>query len=106
MAGIANLMREQGPWRLLFTETETMRDSKISVTEYELHAYIDSELPVERRVDVGAWLLGHPEDAERVQSWRVIAEALNARYGRVADEPVPKRLEIERLVRQPPQIDL
>ncbi len=30
-----------------------------------------------------------------------MAEALHARYDSVADEPVPKRLEIERLVQQP-----
>ena len=30
-----------------------------------------------------------------------MAETLHARYDSVADEPVPKRLEIERLVRQP-----
>ena len=35
------------------------------------------------------------------RSWRAMAEALHARYDSVADEPVPKRLEIERLVRQP-----
>src|SRR5450756_1157687 len=78
-----------------------MSDPGIPVTEDELHAHIDNELPVERRGDVEAWLAGHPEDAERVQSWRAMAEALHARYDAVADEPVPKRLEIERLVRQP-----
>src|SRR4030088_3383160 len=78
-----------------------MTDAKIPVTEDELHAYIDNELPAERRGDVEAWLSTHPEDAERVQAWRAVADALHARYDRVADEAVPKRLEIERLVRQP-----
>ncbi|MGA2293309.1 anti-sigma factor family protein [Bradyrhizobium sp.] len=78
-----------------------MTDPKIPVTEDELHAYVDNELPAERRGDVEAWLSGHPDDAERVQSWRTMAEALHARYDAVADEPVPARLEIERLVRQP-----
>ena len=78
-----------------------MTEPKIPVTEDELHAYIDNELPPERRGDVEAWLAAHPDDAERVQSWRAMAEALHARYDSVADEPVPKRLEIERLVRQP-----
>ncbi len=78
-----------------------MTDPKIPVTEDELHAYIDNELPAERRGDVEAWLAGHPDDAARVQSWRAMAEALHARYDSVADEAVPKRLEIERLVRQP-----
>jgi anti-sigma factor RsiW len=78
-----------------------MTDAKIPVTEDELHAYVDNELPAERRGDVEAWLAAHADDAERVQSWRAMAAALHARYDAVADEPVPKRLEIERLVRQP-----
>jgi anti-sigma factor RsiW len=78
-----------------------MTEPKISVTEDELHAYVDNELPAERRDDVEMWLATHPEDDERVRSWRAMAEALHARYDAVADEPVPKRLEIERLVRQP-----
>src|ERR1700731_814616 len=85
-------------------ETTTMTDPKIPVTEDELHAYVDNELPAERRGDVEAWLAGHPDDAVRVQSWRAMADALHARYDSVADEAVPKRLEIERLVRQPRQI--
>jgi anti-sigma factor RsiW len=78
-----------------------MTEPKIPVTEDELHAYVDNELPAERRADVEAWLAGHPDDAARVQSWRAMAEALHARYDSVADEAVPKRLEIEQLVRQP-----
>src|SRR5437763_6504680 len=78
-----------------------MTDRNIPVTEDELHAYVDNELPAERRSDVEAWLASHPDDAARVQSWRTMAEALHARYDSVIDEAVPKRLDIERLVRQP-----
>ncbi len=78
-----------------------MTDPKIPVTEDELHAYVDNELPAERRGDVEAWLAAHAEDAGRVRSWREMAEALHARYDQVADEAVPTRLEIERLVRRP-----
>ena len=78
-----------------------MTDPKIPVTEDELHAFVDNELPAERRGDVDAWLTTHPEDAQRVQSWRAMADMLHARYDSVANEPVPGRLEIERLVRQP-----
>jgi len=78
-----------------------MTDPHIPVTEDELHAYVDNELPAERRGDVEAWLATHSDDAARVQSWRTMAEALHARYDSIADEAVPKRLEIERLVRQP-----
>lgn len=80
-----------------------MTERMISVTEDELHAYVDGELPPERRADVEAWLAAHPEDAERVRSWRAMAELLHARYDAVAHEPVPQRLEIERLVRRPRQ---
>jgi anti-sigma factor RsiW len=79
-----------------------MTDTKIPVTEDELHAYVDNELPAERRGDVEAWLAARPEDAARVQSWRAMAEMLHARYDSVLDEPVPKRLELERLS-QPPR---
>jgi anti-sigma factor RsiW len=78
-----------------------MTDPKIPVTEDELHAYVDNELPAERRGDVEAWLTARPEDAARVQSWRAMAELLHARYDSVLDEPVPKRLELERLAGPP-----
>mgnify|MGYP001037996609 CR=1 FL=1 len=78
-----------------------MTDPNIPVTEDELHAYVDDELPAERRGDVEQWLATHPDDAERVHSWRAMAAALHARYDAVAEESVPQRLEIERLVRQP-----
>src|SRR6476661_4146824 len=78
-----------------------MTQPKIPVTEDELHAYVDNELPTERRSDVEAWLSLHPDDAARVQSWRAMADALHSRYDSVAEEAVPKRLEIERLERRP-----
>ena len=57
-----------------------MTQPKIPVTEDELHAYVDNELPTERRSDVEAWLSLHPDDAARVQSWRAMADALHSRY--------------------------
>ncbi len=80
-----------------------MNDRNIPITEDELHAYVDDELPAERRADVEAWLATHPEDAGRVQSWRAMAEMLHARYDSVAQEQVPARLELERLERRPRQ---
>ena len=78
-----------------------MTEPNMPVTEDELHAYVDNELPAERRSDVEAWLSTHPDDAGRVRAWRAMAEALHARYDSVADEVIPKRLEIERLTRGP-----
>lgn len=78
-----------------------MPDQNISVTEDEIHAYVDGELPVERRAAVEAWLASHPEDAARVASWRAMADEIRARYGAVADEPVPPRLNLDRLASKP-----
>lgn len=74
----------------------------IPVTEDEIHAYVDNELPAERREAVEAWLASHPDDAERVRSWRAMTDALHAKYDRVADEAVPPHLNID-LLSQPPR---
>ncbi|CAN5194936.1 anti-sigma factor [soil metagenome] len=78
-----------------------MTDRNIPVTEDELHAYVDNELPAERRDAVDAWLAAHPGDAERVTSWRAMSEALHAKYDVVLDEPVPARLSVDALSRTP-----
>jgi anti-sigma factor RsiW len=69
------------------------------VSEDELHAYIDGELPTERRVVVAAWLGAHPEVATQVAAWRAQAEGIRARYSAVAKEPVPARLKLDYLAR-------
>jgi anti-sigma factor RsiW len=71
----------------------------MNVTEEELHAYVDGELPAERRNAVEAWLSTHPEDASRVTGWRAQIDAIRQRYGSLATEPVPARLDLDRLAR-------
>ena len=66
-----------------------MIDRNSPVTEDELHAYVDGELPADRQDAVEAWLAAHPDEAARVAAWRAQAEAIRARYGAVANEPVP-----------------
>ena len=78
-----------------------MTERDIPVTEDELHAYVDNELPAERAQAVQAWLVSHPEDAERVRAWRAMGDELHRRYGGVIDEPVPQRLDLDRLVTRP-----
>lgn len=78
-----------------------MTDHNIPVTEDELHAFVDNELPAERREAVEAWLAAHPDDAERVTSWRAMSDALHAKYDAVMDEPVPMRLSVDTLSRAP-----
>jgi len=75
-----------------------MIDRDSPVTEDELHAYIDGELPAERKEAVAAWLSEHPEQAATVASWRAQAEGIRGRYGAVVEEPVPERLKLDRVL--------
>jgi anti-sigma factor RsiW len=76
-----------------------MTDRDRPVTEDELHAYVDGELPDDRKGSVAAWLAAHPEDASLVAAWQAQAESIRARYGAVADEPVPARLQLEQIMK-------
>jgi anti-sigma factor RsiW len=67
--------------------------SEQPVSETDLQAYADGKLPEERRPAVAAWLAAHPEDAERIESYRQLAAELRSSYDGVLDEPVPERLE-------------
>jgi anti-sigma factor RsiW len=69
------------------------------ISEEDLHAYVDGEIAGGRCAEVEAWLATHPDDAARVAAWRAQAEAIRARYGGVADEPMPARLALAQLAR-------
>jgi len=62
------------------------------ISDADLQAYVDGRLPRERRAEVQAWLAAHPEDAERLESYRRIAEGLRDTYSPVLDEPLPANL--------------
>jgi len=74
-----------------------MTDRDQMISEDELHAYVDGELPADRRSAVEAWLAGHAEDAARVAAWRKQAELIQARYGGIVNEKVPQRLDFGRM---------
>jgi anti-sigma factor RsiW len=76
-----------------------MSNDNSPVTEDELHAYVDGELPADRLRAVEMWLASHPEDAARVANWRAQAEALRARYGAIAEQQVPARLKLDAMTR-------
>jgi anti-sigma factor RsiW len=76
-----------------------MSDRDSPVTPEELHAYVDGEMPADRRGAVEAWLAAHPDDAARVAAWRAQADAIHLRYGAIATEPVPPRFELDKLAR-------
>jgi anti-sigma factor RsiW len=74
-----------------------MKDNELPVTEDELHAYVDGELPQDRRAAVEAWLAAHSDDAARVASWRLQANAIRAHYADVATQPVPAKFSLDRI---------
>ena len=71
-----------------------MIDRDQIVSEDELNAYVDGELPAERLGAVEAWLATHPDDAMKVAAWRQQAELIRTRYGAVVNEKPPQRLDV------------
>ena len=61
-------------------------------TDDRLSAWLDGELPPAQADEVEAWLADHPEEAARVRLWAADREALRARLGPMAAEPVPEAL--------------
>src|SRR3974377_1592201 len=70
------------------------------VSEEELNAYVDNELPAGGCRVVEAWLSTHPDDAARVAAWRKQAELLCQRYGHLEYETPPPRFDLDRLTRR------
>ena len=69
-----------------------MTDPAGHVTEAELHAYVDGELTPERRRAVEAHLASHPEDADRLQSYRGHDLLIRRTYRSLAERPIPEPL--------------
>jgi anti-sigma factor RsiW len=61
------------------------KDDK-TVSEPELHAYVDDELDAQRRLEVEAWLATHPDAAGRLRDYRQIQAQLHARFDKVLTE--------------------
>lgn len=64
----------------------------------QLSAWLDGELDDTTKAAVDAWLHEHPDDAARVRLWAADRSALRARFGPLADEPVP--VALQRLVHE------
>ncbi|MCG5241727.1 anti-sigma factor family protein [Azospirillum doebereinerae] len=62
------------------------------VTEADLHAWLDGELPEERRASVERHLADHPEEARRFERYRAQRALLSHSFGPLIDQPVPDRL--------------
>jgi len=77
-----------------------MSDPGRPIAEEELHASVDDQLEPERRPAVQHYLQEHPDVARRVAAWRAQRDALRSAFASVADEPIPPRLSLERLVQE------
>lgn len=66
--------------------------SDTPITEGDLQAYADGRLPEARRAAVEAWLATRPDEAERIASYRRLANEVRAAYDSMIAEPVPERL--------------
>jgi len=64
------------------------------ITEADLHAYVDGQLPEARAAEVAAFLDQHAEARARVQGWRDQNRRLREWLAPVADEPLPLRLPL------------
>lgn len=63
-----------------------------SITEAELQAHVDGQLSPERQQAVELHLSQHPEEAQRLDSYRAQKRALRALFDPVLDEAMPTRL--------------
>ncbi|TWA71830.1 anti-sigma factor RsiW [Azospirillum baldaniorum] len=62
------------------------------VTEAELHAWMDGELPEERRGEVERHLAGNPDLARRFDRYRAQRTMLQGTFGPLIDRPLPEAL--------------
>ncbi|GAA0769197.1 anti-sigma factor [Ideonella azotifigens] len=76
-------------------------DADTPVTEAELHAWLDGQLPAARQQEIEAYLASRPEEAARLADYRGQKAALRALFDPVLDEAAPARLLRAAAPRQP-----
>lgn len=62
------------------------------VTEAELQAYVDGQLPAARQAEIAAYLAQRPEESQRVAAYRAQRQELRRLFDAVLDEPLPARV--------------
>ncbi len=68
------------------------------IGEDDLTAYVDGELPPERRALVEKWLAAHPEDRARVTEDQQIKARLADSLAALADTSLPDQLRVDRIM--------
>lgn len=64
-----------------------------ALTDEQLCAWLDGELPPAEHEAVSTWLRQHPDDAARVQAWRDAEQALREQLPAPLDEPLTPALQ-------------
>ena len=77
-----------------------------TISEDDLHAYVDGLLPPDRALEVEAWLAQHPDRAAEVALWQRQNEALTALFPPIAPESIPERLKPRQLALRPRGVTL
>lgn len=67
-------------------------DGTPSITDIELHAFVDGQLPSDRLPEIVAFLAARPEVLRQVEDWRAQSLAMKHLLDPVLDEAVPPRL--------------
>lgn len=62
------------------------------ITEADLHAYVDGQLPLGRQREIEAYLADRPAEAQRVATYRAQKSELHALFDPVLDEVAPQRI--------------
>src|SRR5215475_523366 len=90
-------------WKATNYRWSTDMMSIAPITEQELHAYLDGELPDARRAAVEAYLREHPEDARRLEAYRADGKAIARIFARAGEHP-GNRLAIGAIGFEPPRV--
>jgi anti-sigma factor RsiW len=67
-------------------------NASTAITETDLHAYLDGELPVTRLADVEAYLATSPQEALRLRDYQAQGRALREMFNTILEEPLPDAL--------------
>jgi anti-sigma factor RsiW len=73
-----------------------MSNQAESISDQDLHAYVDGELSEQRRLAVEAWLASHPEAVARVRDYQSLRDRLHERFDPALAEPVELPVDIGR----------
>ncbi len=68
-----------------------MNDHDATLSELDLHAFVDGHLPEDRCRQVENFLAAHPEEKERVRVYQEQNKSLHTLFDSVLSEPVPSK---------------